>query len=554
MNVASPVNAPQRICVSCEHEPPADRSVDKCPACGGTLLELRQPVDPLIGQVVDGRFEIRDRVGKGGMGTVYRAWQRSIGREVAVKLIDGHQAGDPMAVRRFMREARLASQLSQPNTVSVLDFGQASDGRLFIAMELVRGRTLAAVLEGDGVFSTARVARVGIQICDALDAAHRLEILHRDLKPPNIIVLDDPPGRDLVKVLDFGLAKSLRDEESHSTETGFVVGTPHYMAPEVIAGLKPSRASDLYSVGVILAELATCQDVWKAESTGQLVAQKERGCPPDLPVSGPLRPLLDELLSPDPEQRPESAAHVRERLLALADVVDSITATVTPLAPNRPSPRPQKVGPEANLAPTTPVRMQPRPPSAPGRVARRRVRLLATGAAVLITIGGGALALRWHSRPAPSTAAPVTPSGNGVAPRVVAPVDPPAASTAGSAPVGEVRGASGPQRLGGSAVAAGASAPIAKPGSPSSAAPARVLVHLRSQPSGASVRLDGVDRGITPLDLPVTRGARTRFTLTLGATTVRRTLRPEHDQDVLIVLPTRSSAAPSGPSHDALPF
>src|SRR5947207_2878617 len=156
------------------------------------------------------------------MGTVYRALQRSVGREVAVKLIDQRYASDPMGVRRFLREARLASQLSHPNTVGVLDVGQSRDGRLFIAMELVRGRTLAEVIDKEAPLSVARAAGICVQLCDALEAAHKLEILHRDLKPSNIMVLDDPPGRDRVKILDFGLAKSLAEEESQVTATGFV--------------------------------------------------------------------------------------------------------------------------------------------------------------------------------------------------------------------------------------------------------------------------------------------------------------------------------------------
>src|SRR5664279_212580 len=122
-------------------------------------------MDPLIGQTIDGRFEVRARLGQGGMGTVYRAYQRSVDREVAIKLMDPTFSKDPVAVRRFEREAQLASKLSQPNTVSVFDFGTASDGRLFIAMELIRGRTLHRIVQTEGAFEVDRAARVAVQIC-----------------------------------------------------------------------------------------------------------------------------------------------------------------------------------------------------------------------------------------------------------------------------------------------------------------------------------------------------------------------------------------------------
>jgi eukaryotic-like serine/threonine-protein kinase len=167
-----------------------------------------------------------------------------------------------MGVRRFLREARLASQLSQPNTVSVFDFGQADDGRLFIAMELIRGRTLYEVLQAEGKFSVERTKRIGVQICDALEAAHKLGIVHRDMKLENVIVLDDPPGRDLLKVLDFGLAKNIRDPGSRATESGIVVGTPRYMSPEAAMSGTSLPAGDIYALGVILGELVTGKPLW----------------------------------------------------------------------------------------------------------------------------------------------------------------------------------------------------------------------------------------------------------------------------------------------------
>jgi serine/threonine protein kinase len=273
-------------------------------------------MDPLIGQTIDGRFEVRARVGQGGMGTVYRAYQRSVDREVAIKLMDPAFSKDPVAVRRFEREAQLASKLSQPNTVSVFDFGTASDGRLFIAMELIRGRTLHRIVQTEGAFAVERAARVAIQICDALDAAHRLGIVHRDLKLDNVMVLDDPPGRDLVKVLDFGLAKRVGELDPRATGNGIVVGTPRYIAPEVAVGGDMSPAADVYAVGVILAELVLGRPLWESNNLSELLVHKMAPRAAVVHVPAPLHALVVEMIAANPSERP-SAAATRERLSML---------------------------------------------------------------------------------------------------------------------------------------------------------------------------------------------------------------------------------------------
>jgi serine/threonine-protein kinase len=294
-----------RLCPSCDIEILEERTT--CPDCGSKLVEVRDEIDTTVGTVIDDRFEVRAKVGQGGMGTVYRAWQKSIGREVAIKLMDRSYSRDTMAVRRFLREARLASQLSQPNTVSVFDFGQAGDGRLFIAMELIRGRTLHQVVQAEGAFSVERCVRIGIQICDALEAAHAIGIVHRDLKLENVIVLDHPPGRDLIKVLDFGLAKNIRDPGSRATESGIVVGTPRYMSPEAATTGTTGPEGDCYSVGVIIGELAAGKPMWTGETLSELITQKmdPRAAVQRAPAA--LRPLLERLLDPEPERRPTPA-------------------------------------------------------------------------------------------------------------------------------------------------------------------------------------------------------------------------------------------------------
>jgi eukaryotic-like serine/threonine-protein kinase len=233
-----------RLCAACHVELALAPDVSHCPRCGGLALAMRPAVDPNLGRVLDERYEIRSLLGVGGMGTVYRAWQRSVGRDVAIKLVHRRYRSDVKWIRRFLREARLSSQVHHPHTVGIVDFGQTAEGDLFLAMELLAGRTLSEVVRQEGAFSPRRTLGVGVQICDALAALHERRIVHRDLTPQNIMVLDQPAGRDHVKLLDFGLAKSLADGDPSMTQDSQLIGTPGYMAPEVPREAA-SPASDL---------------------------------------------------------------------------------------------------------------------------------------------------------------------------------------------------------------------------------------------------------------------------------------------------------------------
>jgi serine/threonine-protein kinase len=303
------------VCPNCDVDPPAEAVAGA--ACGSckTPLIVVMPEEDLVGTVIDNRFEVIAKLGKGGMGTVYRATQRSIGREVALKVIDRRFQEDVVAVKRFLREAKLASALAHPNTVGVIEFGQSGDGRLYLAMELVRGKTLLEVAKGG--LAIPRVIRIGVQLCDALEAAHALGIVHRDLKLENVMLLDAPNERDLVKVLDFGLARSLLDLDSRATATGLIAGTPRYLPPEVaVGGADAAPAQDLYSLGVLLGELATGTPLWEAPTLEALFAAKTHGAPRLDGVPAPLRVLIERLLDGDPEARPNAAA-TREALLAI---------------------------------------------------------------------------------------------------------------------------------------------------------------------------------------------------------------------------------------------
>jgi serine/threonine-protein kinase len=291
-----------------------------CPADGTRLVRIKSQVDPLIGRNLDGRYTIIEKLGQGGMGAVYRGTQHSVGREIAIKVISAHLVADRDAIKRFLREAKLASRLSHPNAVSVLEFGQTDDGLLYLVMELVAGRTLDQVIKSERVLRPERVVRIGTQVCDALEGAHALQIVHRDLKPANIMLLSQ--GRDLVKVLDFGLAKSVAPDQAATTMTnaGALLGTPAYMPPELALGGTCDGRADLYSLGVILYLLGSGRLPFESESAHELIAMHGHERAPAMTGVPPaLAAVIDRLLEKDPDKRYQSATDARDALDASLD-------------------------------------------------------------------------------------------------------------------------------------------------------------------------------------------------------------------------------------------
>jgi serine/threonine protein kinase len=248
-------------CVLCG-EPIGDGNY--CPSCGGLRPPPVETVDPLIGTVVADRYEILALVSSGGMGRVYRAVQRMLDRVVAIKIIDPRVMSKNQTAEltsRFMTEARAASRLNHPNVVSVFDFGRTSPSEqapLFLAMELLTGPSLADVLAQSGPkMPLARVANILRQTLAALGEAHHLGITHRDVKPGNIVLRRQRGDSDHVSVIDFGVARI--NTERGMTERGRLLGTPHYMAPELITASAAGPSVDLYAAGVILFEMITGQ-------------------------------------------------------------------------------------------------------------------------------------------------------------------------------------------------------------------------------------------------------------------------------------------------------
>src|SRR4051812_35246421 len=319
-----------RPCPQCANA--CDETHKFCPLCGFPIAELTgsAPVeDPFINHTLPGGYVILDLVGIGGMGRVYRAEQRMLGRTVAVKVIHPHLLGDESAAARFIAEARAASRLNHPHSVGVIDFGKTDDGQLYLVMEFLRGRDLSRVSYEDGPLQIRRILDVLRQALAALAEAHHLGIVHRDLKPENIILEPLRSGGDFVKVVDFGLAKMVETRQPAITTPGIICGTPDYMAPEQGRGAPIDARTDLYAVGVILFQLLTGRLPFEADSPTQVVLMHLSIPPPDPRQIAPERSipevlvtLLTRALAKEPDDRFASSDAFAEALLAAQAEID----------------------------------------------------------------------------------------------------------------------------------------------------------------------------------------------------------------------------------------
>ncbi|HEV8321544.1 MAG TPA: protein kinase [Myxococcota bacterium] len=258
-----------RLCSECSS--PCDDAHVFCNVCGARLPPPGDNVDPLLGRVFGGKYQIRELLGAGAMGKVYRAELTSLQKTVAIKVILPHLASDEQIVTRFYNEARAASRLNHPNSVAVLDFGRTEDAQLYLVMEFLRGRSLAALLDNGAELPPARTGKILRQVLHALAEAHHLGVIHRDMKAENIIVEELRGEGDFVKVLDFGLAKIRGETHSHRTAAGSIMGTPAYMSPEQARGDPVDARSDLYSVGVILYQMLTGRLPFEGDSAAKVV-------------------------------------------------------------------------------------------------------------------------------------------------------------------------------------------------------------------------------------------------------------------------------------------
>jgi serine/threonine-protein kinase len=324
-----------RICPRCRFAAEAtgeERLTDpvaRCPRDGYALVTAealaRSDGDPFLGLTISNRFVVTSKLGAGSMGTVYRARQEAVGRDVAIKILRTDRALDAMAKARFGREARALSLLSSPNTVTVFDFGEVADptadelapveASLFLAMELLEGESLGDRIRLRERLPVAEAARVARQVLLSLSEAHEKGIIHRDLKPDNIF-LARGPGGDVVKVLDFGIAKVGLGARVDALETqaGTVFGTPRYMSPEQAQGKDLDARSDLYTLGVLLYHMLVGRAPFVDDDAVVVMARHIKTIPvapveaaPDAGIPVALSALVMRALAKEPDDRPPTA-------------------------------------------------------------------------------------------------------------------------------------------------------------------------------------------------------------------------------------------------------
>ncbi len=390
------------------------------------------------------RYELLEVLGRGGMGVVHRARDRELDRVVAVKLLPPASAQDPVAVARFEREALAAAALAHPNIVAVFDAGVDGDTR-FIVMECVGGRSLDAVLRECGALGAEQAAAVVAQIAGALAAAHRAGIVHRDIKPGNVMV--DQTGA--VKVLDFGIVRL--EGGVTLTQTATVLGSAFYLAPELAHGAEADARSDLYALGCLLYELLTGRPPFTGELPAAILSQHISAAPRppdelDPAVPAALSELVLRLLAKDPGRRPGDAAEVAAELAAVAAAADPLGATTRVQTLVLPLPGADA----AAAAATVPLRRLGRRRQGSHRAASLLSLLLATAVAALFAglfAGAGVRSAaagarsRSHGRHraparrthAASTATTATPATTAAAAATTTPVSAPASLPAGPA-------------------------------------------------------------------------------------------------------------------------
>ena len=319
--------AVETYCSVCKRSLPSTNVF--CPFDGERLVA--QPVaqttlDPLLGVVIDDRYEVLAVIGEGGMGRVYRVRHRRLGRSFALKALRADLARETVLSERFMQEARAAAVVTHPNVVQINDFGTLPTGQPYFVMELLEGRTLTRILREEGPMAPARCVGIVRQIAEALAAAHAMGVIHRDLKPDNIIVVRPSGSHSTVKVLDFGLAKVAGS--SRLTRPGVVFGTPYYMSPEQAGGEEFDHRVNVYALGIVLFELITGRVPFDADTYMGVLSKHLYVAPPKLrefkvPLEGlaGFEEIIEGCLAKKPEDRWPNMTELARRLNALSSTV-----------------------------------------------------------------------------------------------------------------------------------------------------------------------------------------------------------------------------------------
>lgn len=343
--------ADETICPKCSTLNPKDTVF--CGKCGTKIPQRtgeQEAVDPLIGSFVGDRFLVHEKLGEGGMGVVYRAEQTAIKREVALKVLHTNLNDDSLFVR-FQNEAAAASRLNHPNTITIFDFGKTEMNSLYIAMEFVKGISLDDEILSGGAMNVARASQIGMQICGSLQDAHDNGIIHRDLKPENVMLCERAGEKDVVKVLDFGIAKIVEDDGQDQrkalTKTGMVFGTPQYMSPEQIRGEKVDNRSDIYSLGIMLYQMLTGNLPFTSETPMGLLTKHLMETPAPLEPHGipsSIAKVVMASLEKDINKRPASMKDFAGMIATASGItlgMSNVTAATAPAsAPTALQPRP----------------------------------------------------------------------------------------------------------------------------------------------------------------------------------------------------------------------
>lgn len=374
----------------------------------------------LTGQLLaDGKYEIGELIGEGGMGTVYKARHLSLHRTVAIKVMHREILMRPKAAARFEREARAASQLNHRNSVQVLDFGEER-GMYYIVMEYVDGYDLGDVIHADGILSETRASRIMVQVCAALARAHDAGVIHRDLKPDNVVLTegrdDDGHATELVKVCDFGIAKIQWGEPGERsatiTEAGDITGTPHFMSPEQCQALEMDARSDIYSCGVILYNMVTGDVPFDAPTPVNIMVMHVAHAPKppremNPGVSEEMERIILQAMSKDPAARQEDARELRRQLVTHLSTLGVGTVALGATTTGQSAPR-VVIAPTSGQTTDKAVPVDPSKGRAMVAIAAL-FALLGFGAAgfgIWMTVGGGGVG---NSQPrSPSNAAAST--------------------------------------------------------------------------------------------------------------------------------------------------
>jgi serine/threonine protein kinase len=506
----------------------------------GQAAHRRSEVDPLVGQLLGGRYKILRKIGEGGMGIVYEAEHVMIEKRVGLKVLREDFSSREDVVERFRQEAKSASRIGHPNIIDISDFGVTPQGANYFVMELLSGHDLATELEKKGPLSARRAIKLAVQCARALGAAHAKGIVHRDMKPENIFLLRrdvplagpsarfDDDGEDFVKIVDFGIAK-MSDIETDGqpgrklTKTGMIFGTPEYMSPEQAGGKKLDHRVDVYAMGIILYELLTGRVPFVGDTFMGILTQHmfETAAPiaaanPTAQVPPELERIVFRALAKNADERYQSMDELASDLLSVLGQAPAVAASLPPPPGTFTHAGYQEHGSSDVRAPRLHV-ASPATELTPERRAGKTGLWVGLAAVLALVASGGFYALR-AERSGVKAPAPAA-----VAPAVVAPAPAPPSAPPPAAPV----------------------------------QPAQVTIQVDSEPPGARVSADGreVCSG-TPCQFPGERGKEVVVEATKSgyrAATMRvMPLRDANQVTLTLVRRERASAPRSAPKDDEL--